>query len=454
MPKQKRESVRMRAELIRVQCELARLPPDEEDIETATRRAELENRQDALLKNTSRRNAWAKPLNPPTAGCEGLIPDPNRFVRGFPDFGDTPYAGAATLLRAGEALFNIAPLWSLNCHNIQGELADRFLAAPWLARVRRLRVGTSRDSSRRTDGGSLLISSDGPDAATIEKLFAAHVLANLEELELRSWEFGRPGRHVAARALGALRKLELCGGVDRGPSGYARLGELLLAESPIREFRLAGVHYGPAELTTLAALPQFVGLERLTLGSSLGDNGTVLSLGAAGVQALAAAPFWQSLRSLRADRAGFGSIEVEALPGAPAHFRTLSLTNSPSGVVSALAPNPFLRTVTALDLSGTTLGNYGATLLAESPHLGRLLSLNLARCVVNEEGVKALAESVFAANLVRLNLDGCTIRKGGVDALVAPGNFPRLRRLEVRWALTVNAQKDRLRARFGGGVHV
>src|SRR5262245_55597845 len=82
MPVKKRKSTRMRAELIRVQCALAQLSPDEEDVETATRRVELEIRQEELLANASRRKAWAKPLNPLPAGHEKFVPEKHRFLRG------------------------------------------------------------------------------------------------------------------------------------------------------------------------------------------------------------------------------------------------------------------------------------------------------------------------------------------------------------------------------------
>jgi uncharacterized protein (TIGR02996 family) len=442
LPKLKQKSASMRAELIRVQCELARLPPDEEDADTAIRRAELENRQDVLLSNTAHRREWAQPLIRPEESGVGLLPDEGAFIRGFPH-----HAGGLTraILVAGARLLDISPLHQLVCQDYHASLTDELLGQPWLARVRRLVV--------TTDGLRL---PDGTEYAPTEQLFTAPALAGLESLGLNLWAFHAPGTPVARPALVNLRRLDLRGEPPRGRASFARLGELLPPTVRFREFSISGYPYGPADLTTLAKLPQFGELERLTLGGSVNEHRFTRPLDAATLRAVADAPFWKTLRALVGERTGrsnFLRAAVGALPTTPANLRTLALTPDSADGIAALFDNPLLQTVTALNLSGTVLGN-GTRLLASSPHLRQLLSLKLASCPLGDFGVKALAGAKFAGQLVRLNLEQCQLGTHGIETLIAPRNFPALRRLELGRTRATRAQQDRLRTRYGDGLRL
>jgi uncharacterized protein (TIGR02996 family) len=459
MPAKKRESVRMRAELIRVQCELARLPPDEEDVDTATRRVELELRQRELQEK--RRVWWAKPLNHPPAEHEALVPDPDNFLRGFSDFAT---GTVSDFLASGEAFFDIGPVHIIRCLNIQGEIADWFLAQQWLTRARRLEISTNIDERR---GGS-----DGTDIATTEKLFTAQTLANLEDLSLRDWEFGPPGGPVWGCTLRSLRNLTLLRGTSHGPDSFARLGELLPAKVRLREFLLGEMHYFIDELRVLADLPQFRHLERLTLGERQLDYASLpprtpnvfasyypAPLRAEGVRAITSAPFWRHLRKF-CDAQGYGGFtqedteELAAAPPAP-NLRSLHLTSGQFGIggrLAALASSPLLRSVTTLNLSPSQVGDDGVTQLAKSSHLNRLVNLQMNNCDIGPKGVKAIAEAPWAANLVRLGLARNPIKKAGVDALVSSGALPRLRLLDVRYSVSNREQQERLRKRLGNGV--
>jgi uncharacterized protein (TIGR02996 family) len=442
MPKRKGESARLRAELIRVQCALARLPPDEEDAATAIRRAELENRQDVLLSRPRHRQEWAQPLIAPEGSGAEIRPDEGTFVRGFPLHAS---GHIREVLATGARVFDISPLHQLVCQGYYADFSDELLAQPWLARVRRLVVVTN--PFRRPVGSEF---------ALTEQLFAAQALTGLESLGLNLWGFGAPGAPVARQALVNLRRLDLWGGPPR-PASFVRLGELLPTTVRLREFSFTDYHYGPDDLTALAAQPQFSVLERLTLGGSVNEYRHTRPLDAATLRAVAAAPFWKSLRALVGERtrdSGLQLAAVAALPTTPANLRTLALTaDYRAEGITALFDNPLLSTVTALDLAGTVLGT-GTHSLASSPHLRRLLSLKLSSCPFSDFGVKALARAPFAANLVRLNLQRCEIGPGGFAALLAPRNFPNLRRLEIQGTRPTRAHLDRLRARYGDGVRV
>lgn len=439
MPKDKRESVRMRAELIRVQCELSAMSPEEEDADTATRRVELELREAALLKNPSRRRSWVKPFGP--AGAFPALPaNTERFVRGFPQF---PYAaGVENYLSAGAALFDVSPVHSLDCSCLHGAAADRFYAAPWLPRLRRL---TAQPYAQAV----------GPSAASSERVFAEPGLAGLEELELRDWEFRAPGEPVMNRALANLRALELATGTWNGPATFERLGELLPVGARLRGFNLGDEDASASDLTGALGLPQFRVLERLTFGGCAYRH-CASTLGADGVRALAGSPCWATLRALHdRDQMRLRTADVAALAACPPapNLRSLTLASGDLGatVDAALAWSPVLGSVTALDVSRSRHGDAGAGALARSPYLGRLVSLNVEYTDIGPNGLKRIAAAPWAANLVRLNVNGCPIRKAGVEVLVSAA-FPRLKRVDAVWAAKNTSQKQRLRERFGDGV--
>jgi uncharacterized protein (TIGR02996 family) len=431
-PVKKCESVRARAELIRVQCELTGMPPDEVDVGTATRRVELELREEELLANTARRKSWAKPVNPPPAGYDEFVPNADYFVRGFPDFCTNWSTERNGFLTIGEALFDISPVHSVYCRNVHGADAERFFALPWLPRVRRLSVGT-----------------DGVAPANTEKLFAAP-LANLEELELRSWEIRAPGAPGDGGVLVALNRLDLKYGTVSGPQTFERLGELLPSDVRLGQFTLDGCRYGIEELRTLAALPQLGRLERLRL--VLRSDGTYPTppMGPEGMRALTAAPFWKNLCAFECGYSEFAVTDLAAAPPAP-NLRTLTLTYNLEGAVETVASAPLLASVTALEISGTLFSDEDVVVLARSPHLGRLLSLSLSGDKLGPKAVKALANAPFAANLVRLRVTDCSTQKAAVDVFVGAA-FPRLRFLDITGGRKNRAQVERLRKRFGNGV--
>jgi uncharacterized protein (TIGR02996 family) len=439
MPADKRASARDRAELIRVQCALARLPLDDEDGETAARRIELESREVALLKNASRRRSWAqtpKGMKWPGGVVPTVHPNANTFVRGFPLFArGTPEQFVAQ----SESVFDVSPLHVLDCCFLSDSKTPQLLAAPWLARVHRL-------------GAESLF------AASADVLFAAEALANLEELHADSYTLDPPGTSVAARPLARLRRLSL-----RRPRNhvavvkYERFAELLPATTRLRDFAVDCAAYSARDIAAIATLPQCAELERLTLGNRWSGGVRGAPLGPDWLRSVTAAPLWNTLRAFREEMGSLGPTEqeAEALAAAPPapNLRALALVSDKLGTgFHAIASSPLLAPLTSLDVSGTKVGDAGATALAKSPHLGRLVRLHLAYCHVGPKGVRALAEAPFAANLVRLDLRGCPIQKGGIDALVAPGNFPRLLRLDAGGAAKNTAQKERLRARFGDAV--
>lgn len=436
LPKAKRESARLRAELIRVQCALFRMPPEEEDADSATSRVELENREAELLKNTNRRQAWAKPF-----GREvGVGRDAGRFIRGFARYASgTP----GDYFAAGEALFDVSPVHEISCNWLDAASTNRLLALPWLGRVRRFYAHANF----------------GDEAAVAEKVFAAPSLANVEDLTLSAAEFVSPGGPVGNRPLAALRRLELQGGGNGRPDTLARLGELLPADLRLRElyFSVPRQFANEPAPHDLGAPPQLGSLERLVLFAEFARDRPHRP-GVEGACALAARlrPTLRSLRlSGRSDRPGEGltATEVEALAAALApNLRALALPVADADAFAALADSPLLATVTALSVSAPELEGDDLLRLARSPRAGNLVRLNLGGCGVGTAGMQALGRAAFAPNLVWLGVSRCTVGKAGVDVLCDPAAFPRLRYLRAYQAVRDKAQQERLRARFGSAL--
>jgi uncharacterized protein (TIGR02996 family) len=420
------------AELIRLQCESARLPPEDVDADATARRTRLELRADELLAAPGER-PWAGPVTPPPPGIQFPMMTAGRCVRGFAPFA---LGSPDTFLALGDGLCRIHPVHILWCgatdgHWLTPKLAGRLLAEPWLPRVRRMNV---------TLGG-------GPG----ESLLRAENLAGLEELTLSWARFSAPGAPVEGRPLANLRELTLPDRTPMIPAVVDRLDELL----PGARLTAFGSTVGPADplgvVRELAATGLCRRLWRLSLG------GGAFALPAEAIRHLTAAPFWRVLRRLTIGDCGLGDEAAEALAEAPPQdtLRVLKLgvhTLTLRGL-TALTASPLLRSVTALDLAaGTGIEDEGAALLARSPHLGNLAELDLAYARLGPKGVQAIAGAPWAANLVRLNLRDNPIGRTGVDLLTDPARFPRLLRLDLQHAVRSQPQKARLTARFGSGV--
>jgi uncharacterized protein (TIGR02996 family) len=172
-----------RAELIRLQCELARLP------ERAPGRAEREERAQALLGRYE--GEWLGPLGELLNGWE--------LRRGFVE---CVTAEARVFLAHAEALFRLGPVWSVKILDGRGRIAP-------LAFCRHLARLTALDLSR-----------NGIDAAGAGALAASAGLRRLTTLNLRNNPLGDDGLEALAtsRHLGSLRHLNLreTGLGDRG----------------------------------------------------------------------------------------------------------------------------------------------------------------------------------------------------------------------------------------------
>lgn len=243
-----------------------------------------------------------------------------------------------------------------------------------------------------------------------------------KELEARAQELGKALRKtLAAEVKQAADRWEIRRGfVDEVRADAAKLlehREALFASAPIRRVTLWGVK--AAHVEELVASGIVGRLVNLSLHGKLGAKGARL---------LAEAPALASIRKLNLAGCALGDDGVAALVASP-HLACTQLT-----------------------LRENAITDEGAQALADAPALAGCRALFLARNELGDDGVRALAGSPHLAGLEQLGLGGNEgIGEEGIEALLAPGIFPRMRRLELEM-LELEDGRDALRERWGKHV--
>jgi uncharacterized protein (TIGR02996 family) len=362
-----------RAEFIRVQCELARLPED------ADGRPGLEKREAALWKKHGK--AWSAPLRPFSRKFS--------VRRGFPD---QVLVQGKTFLEHAEQVLSAAPVFSIRLRNAKEQIGD-LAQCPALARLIAL---------------SLYFNNIGMKRARV--FFASPHLVNLNELDLNVNDIQREGLRALTQAnLPRLQSLNLRANLLDDAGLEVLAGAPLLGR--LHTLGLSHNAVSDAGVAALAASEHAAGLASLDLG----DNP---ALGDAGVQAVAGSPHLARLTHL-------GLSQYRAV-----RERSSVLTEAGA---RALASSRFLAGLTSLDLSGQSLlGDAGARALAESHSLTRLRALTLSGCGITHLGMRSLGAAPFAGELASLDLDDNNLGNEGAEAL-ASAAWPGLRKLSLRY---------------------
>ena len=280
-----------RAELVRVQLALARLPEDD------PRRPALADRQAELLARN--RAAW-------TAHLAGLVVSAD-FRRGVPD---SVSADAATFLETGYELFRRARARRLRLLDAAPH-AEKLAASPLLERVAELdlcgsdlgRAGVTAlaKSPHFKALEALDLGFNGLDDAAVVALARSPAFPELTALALNDNERvtgdGLKALAVASSApMARLRTFRANGNRigDAGATALARSALLgrMLAESPVLELR--GNAIGPEGARALAVCPHLARCTHLDLS----DN----YLGDAGIAELLRSPHLGALRVLKLAR--------------------------------------------------------------------------------------------------------------------------------------------------------
>ncbi len=326
-----------RAEIIRVQIELARLP------EGDRRAAKLQRREKALLKQHG--SAW----------CDTHLGLVGQMRRGFIEHVECWPHNA---LETGATLVERFPVRSLclRVDHLDWKKVRELGRQPWLARLRALRF--LRNLQPAPSATPLAGLSDHG----LEALLESSHLGNLQVLELPSAGITAAG----ARALAQARHL-----------------------SGLRELDLTWCNIGAAGMEHLAGAAHLAGLTRLVLEAT--------HLRAAGAAALASSPHLRSLRRLDLARSGILIGGVRALTDSPvlATVQSLRLGRLKLGVQAArcLARSPHLAELRELDLNSNKLGDDGAAALADGPALAGLQRLSLRKNRIAISGAAALASA-------------------------------------------------------------
>jgi uncharacterized protein (TIGR02996 family) len=309
-----------RAELIRVQVELATLPPN------SRRAADLSLRQDDLLAEWER--VWLGDWTDVLDGwvfrrglVEAVRADASVFLDYAADwFAEWPTLTVAKLTRAG------------------GHLAE-LAASPWLAHLR-----------------GLDLSDNGIDAGALEDLTASRFICLLQALDLGGNPIGPDGARLLATAEWAdeLNELHLA---RCGLSGEGLEGLLGWRSRQWRRLDLSGNWVNRRYLVRLADSPVMRNLTALELASNpLGDNGTAVLADSANVAGLV---------DLGLCDTDTGDEELTALTNSD-HLKNLR-------ILDIRGHHCWRR----LDREGEDWGGIGA--LSRSPLLGQLRRLLLAQ---------------------------------------------------------------------------
>jgi uncharacterized protein (TIGR02996 family) len=303
-----------RAALIRVQCELFRLPPDD------PRRPVLEARLRELLDRNL--EAWVAPLR-------GLGADSSRYTHGWfrRGFVEEVEMEATRFLTSAPALFAAAPVLSGLCLQYVREHLPSLGACPWLGRVSRLKF------MPEPAGMWALRHAELEDAA-LEAFFASPHLYRVADLDLSFHlvHLGGVRALAGAASLKALQDLNLCSCIDVRAAGAA----------------------------ALASSPNLACLERLDLGdSATWPEPPGNAVGDEGAAALASSPHLGNLRKLSLSFSRIGDAGALFLAfGSLARLADLDLGNNQLGEegLRALVGATGLPALAALGLANNPAG--------------------------------------------------------------------------------------------------
>jgi uncharacterized protein (TIGR02996 family) len=332
-----------RAELIRAQVELVRLPRYE------PRHQELDRRARELIEANGKR--WA-----PDLGKVRRV----EYRRGFIE--RLTYRTSSAFLRAAGRVFDLAPVRRVE------------IEVPWFS------FGTWKRCPHLSRLRGLMLDRFGTDkwnVEALEEVIEHPGLANLVELNLDSnFYLGTEWAEVLAGSthLSHLRILNLMG------NGIERQGVRFLGDADhlatLEALDLGGNDIGPGGLADLAAAPVFAGLTDLRLGrdEEFSDHGN--DVGDRGVRAL--------VRSRHPSR-----LRVLVLAG----------NNITNKGVAELASWPGLARLEWLDLSDNPITDAGAKALAASPDAANLRGLSFYSNEIGPKGIQALLDSPHLAGL-------------------------------------------------------
>ncbi len=429
-----------RADFIRVQIALGRMPEDDE------RRWELEDREHILLAR--HRNAWAREL--PEGITLDLLRPAGPFVRGLVDAVECtaetyirgglgfrhPIRSARLMLTEGVG----DPGYDLRPDGLEaaGPLPfERVVESPVAERLTGLDLryqGLTPEQAAMIAASThfrglreLNLAANLIEAAGLKALAESARLPRLESLIV----YDNRVRSEGVECLAASSLSERLRTLDIGKTAPDDSGGLLAILSRTRFQRLLSLGLreaglGAADIVRLCDSTWLAGLESLDLSlNPVTEDGVI---------ALADCPRLAGLRSLRLDHMSLTVAGITALASS-AHLgrlRTLHLSFpwddrlGPAGA-TALTSSPAVKGMDELSLDCQDIGDEGAIALARWPGLAGVRRLNLGRNRIGTEGAAALAASPHLSRIEVLKFHENAL--GDLGAASLAGRFPRLRKL-------------------------
>jgi uncharacterized protein (TIGR02996 family) len=442
-----------RAELVRLQCELAEVP------EYEARHYDLLSREGELLNRHG--DKWLGPLVKCTVAFHrGLLrleltPDQLRSPELASLAGTETWAWVETLrfsnlsaedrepLDASPLLDSIAGI-DLEGVELSPEIAQVLGQCPRLAHLREVNLGHTTNGGQviaafveapaRPGLTSINLTAAGVD---LDALAASPLLAEVAHLILDHNYTTNEGLIALSRSKHAsnLRTLGLAK-AWLWPDGCRALAKSKHLGNLTR-LDLSENDLSPAIVKTVITSNAWPKLRSLNLYWNQ-------KLGTRGARVLAENPWKIPLRELNLGGVGIGDRGIAALAGAK-HVRSLEVLDlfgndiGPKGA-AALADSSHFAGLVELNLNTNGIGPDGMAALAGSPHLSGLKKLSLDHCEIDAAGTRALATSRFLSGLVEVCLSSRGAR-GYVDlsALQGDDTLPKLRKLTLE-VMTWNAE--------------
>jgi uncharacterized protein (TIGR02996 family) len=388
------EASAARAEYIRVQCELARLPEDDD------RRAELQLRETTLWKKHGK--TWGAPLRP--------FSHKFAFRRGFPD---QVLVQGQTFLDHAEQVLAAAPVFSIRLRNAKAQI-EGLANCPALRRLIALsfywnHIGLNRartffQSPNLDRLSELDLDDNSIKPGGLSALVAGH-LPRLTTLNLRRNDLGDTGVEALAASplLAQLRDLNL------SRNGIGEVGVRALAASPgaasLVKLNLSLNKINDTAVSALAESPHLGRLQHLDLASN--------SIRQAGLEALVGSDLFTRLVSLDLG------------------YTPLSVAGESNAEFTAPLPSPASATgnLRTLNLNSTKLDLRTAMVLGSSPLLSGVTHLNLQHTRLDAPRLRALFAPGHLSGLRVLNLNSCLADSAA--AALAQMSFPGLRKLSL-----------------------
>ncbi|MBL8800195.1 MAG: TIGR02996 domain-containing protein [Planctomycetia bacterium] len=401
-----------RAEFIRVQCALERLPEDDD------RRPGLEQREAALL--AKHESQWLEAL-PRDKGIE------YSFQRGFVAEASVRWK---LFLQHGETIFRLAPIRQLELSYLgMGKFqAEAVGARPELRRLHGLRL----KGQLREPGTQKLL--QAPNLRGLKALGLAWVGCGEESLKLAL------GGHLPQLEALDLTNcaMNLC------------IGLLRQAKLPLRELNLHWNELTARDVEALARAPGLAQLTKLDLSSN--------AVRVAGAQALANSSVITGLTELDLGGCAIGIAGVTALAQSAngAQLRWLNLNGNNLGVkgLRALVASPHLTALHTLYLHNNALDDDCLALLLDWPGLPKLRSLGLNMNRFTDQGAARLLASAKLSRLWNLNLSENALGQASARAALEATHLEQLRELGFCNCSLPAAAEKTLRKKFGERVRM